>query len=139
MLKIRLSRTGKKHQPYYRVVVAEHSAAIKGKYVDLLGHYNPRSKQLILNKDQASKWLDHGAMPSNTVAKIFTKEGLKHKLIKIHIRPKRSAKKLVEVKPQLAKVPEAAVVSTPEQEAMAAITPASATSGQEETEQDQQD
>lgn len=94
MLKIRLSRTGKKHQPRYRVVVAEHTAPVQGKFVDLLGHYNPHTKELVLN-DSANliSWLDRGAQPSNRVAKILTAQGIKHKLIKVHLYPERPSKK----------------------------------------------
>ena len=93
MLKIRLSRTGKKHQPHYRLVVAEHTAPIQGRYVDLLGHYNPRSKDLVIKNEQIVEWLNKGAQPSNTVAKILKKAGIEHKSIKIHIKPERASKK----------------------------------------------
>ncbi|MGI6103171.1 MAG: 30S ribosomal protein S16 [Patescibacteria group bacterium] len=93
MLRIRLRRTGKKHQPHYRLVVAEHTAPIQGKFVDIVGHYNPRSKELVVKTDEATAWMDKGAKPSNTVARLFTKHGMKHKQIEVHVYPERPGKK----------------------------------------------
>lgn len=95
MLRIRLRRTGKKHQPYYRVIVAEHTAPIQGKYVAQLGHYNPRTKDLVLDTEAATHWLNHGAQPSNRVARLLAAQGVTHKLIQIHIFPERKSKKEV--------------------------------------------
>ena len=83
MLKIRLTRTGKKKQPNYRIVVAEHSAPIQGKFVEIIGNYNPFTKKVFLDKEKVEKWLKAGAKPSNTVAKILEKEGFKHDSIVI--------------------------------------------------------
>lgn len=92
MLRIRLRRTGKKHQPHYRIVVAEHTAPVSGKYVGVLGHYNPRSKDIVIDNAAVTMWLDRGAQPSNTIAKLLTKKGMTHKLIKIHLYPERPGK-----------------------------------------------
>ncbi len=92
MLRIRLRRTGKKHQPHYRIVVAEHTAPITGKYVSAVGHYNPRSKELVVDDAAVTQWLNQGAQPSNTIAKLLTKHGLKHKLIQVHMYPVRPGK-----------------------------------------------
>ncbi len=94
MLRIRLKRGGKKHQPYYRIVVAEHSAPVKGSYIYLLGNYDPRKKIIVLNKEETLKWLNNGAKPSNTVAKILKKEGIKHKSIVIKIFKSKSKKQI---------------------------------------------
>ncbi len=83
MLSIRLRRTGKKGQPTYRIVVADERAPIYGKYIELLGNYNPNTKATVLNKEKALEWMNKGAKPTNTVAKIFTKEELKHNSIVI--------------------------------------------------------
>lgn len=92
MLKIRLRRTGRKGSPHYRIVVAEHTTKTTGKYVDLVGHYNPNSKELHIKADQIKHWLDNGAKPSNRVAKLLTQEGLKHKHVSIHLKPERKSK-----------------------------------------------
>ena len=102
MLRIRLRRIGKKHQPHYRIVVAEHTAPVTGKYVSVVGHYNPRSKELVIDDAAAIKWLDNGAQPSNTIAKLLTKKGIKHKSIKVHLYPERPGKN---VKPEAAAAP----------------------------------
>lgn len=92
MLKIRLRRTGRKGSPFYRIVVAEHTTKTTGKFVDLVGHYNPKSKELNIKADQIKHWLDNGAKPSNRVAKLLIGEGLKHKHVKIHLKPERKSK-----------------------------------------------
>ncbi|MBI2590218.1 30S ribosomal protein S16 [Candidatus Berkelbacteria bacterium] len=99
MLRIRLRRTGKKHQPHYRLVIAEHTAPIKGKFIAVVGHYNPRSKELVLKQDEILKWLDTGAQPSNTVAKLLVRDGMKHAQIKIRLHPE-STKKSAETAPK---------------------------------------
>lgn len=83
MLSIRLRRTGKKKQPSYRIVVADNRAPIYGNYVEMLGTYNPFTKTIVLNQEQALDWMNKGAQPTNTVSKIFEKQGLKHKSIVI--------------------------------------------------------
>jgi len=83
MLIIRLRRTGKKHEPNYRIVVTDNRKSVYSPYVENIGHFNPKTKMVVLNKEKALEWMGKGAKPSNTVAKIFEKEGLKHKSIKI--------------------------------------------------------
>ncbi len=116
MLIIRYRRIGKKNQPTYRVVVAEHSMPIDGRFVADLGSYNPHSKATTINKDEALVWLNKGAKPSNSVARLFEKEKIKHGSVVV-IKRKKAAKKAVEEKaPKVeAAAPEAAVEeATPE-------------------------
>lgn len=79
MLKIRLQRLGRKNRPNYRIVVAEHSAAPQGKYVDLLGSYDPLAKTdaIKVDADRVLEWIKKGAQPSNTVARLLKGEGVK--------------------------------------------------------------
>lgn len=77
MLKIRLTRRGKKKQPVYRIVVAEHTMPIKGKFIEMLGFYNPKNKEIGLNKEKIEKWLKNGAKPSDTVAMLLKKNDIK--------------------------------------------------------------
>jgi small subunit ribosomal protein S16 len=69
---IRLQRTGKPHQPYYRVVAIEKARAASGKPVEILGSYNPRAesagKKVVLKKDRYDHWIKVGALPSDTVS-----------------------------------------------------------------------
>ena len=67
MLKIRLQRTGKRGQAYFRVVVVEHTKKPKGEYLELLGTYNPHEKVLNVKKDRIDYWVSKGAQPSPTV------------------------------------------------------------------------
>ena len=66
---IRLTRTGAKKKPYYRVVVIEKGRARDGRFVEIVGHYNPRTNpaELVLNRERIEYWLSHGAQPSDTV------------------------------------------------------------------------
>ena len=77
MLKIRLRRTGARHQPSYRVVVADSRAARDGAFVDHLGHYNPRTEPptVVLDEEKAIKWIRQGAQPSDAVRQILTTLG----------------------------------------------------------------
>jgi small subunit ribosomal protein S16 len=78
LLRIRLRRTGKKKQPHYRVVVADQRAPRDGDFVEVLGHYNPRTEPstLVLNEDRVKHWLSVGAQPSETVHRMLHKAGL---------------------------------------------------------------
>ena len=83
MLAIRLRRSGKKGQPSYRIVVADERASVLGKYIAMLGHYNPFTKAIVIDNEKALEWMKKGAKPSNTVSKLMEKQGLKHKSIVI--------------------------------------------------------
>lgn len=67
MLMIRLQRTGKRGQAYFRVIVVEHTKKPKGEYLELLGNYNPHEKVLNVKKDRIDYWVSKGAKPSPTV------------------------------------------------------------------------
>lgn len=77
MLKIRLSRTGKKSQPSFRVVVQEHTAAIKGHYLESVGFYRPaiNPKEFKVDHDRVKHWLTVGAQPSDSLAVLLKKNG----------------------------------------------------------------
>ena len=74
MVVIRLTRVGKKKQAHYRIVVADSHRAVKGKFISILGWYNPHTKELQVKKEDLQAWFDKGAMPSNTLAKLLKKE-----------------------------------------------------------------
>ncbi|MFO0763613.1 MAG: 30S ribosomal protein S16 [Candidatus Gracilibacteria bacterium] len=73
MLKIRLSRAGRKHLPFYRIVLTEHTKAAKHGYNEVLGFYNPISKEFSLDTEKAKKYISTGAQYSDTVAKLVAK------------------------------------------------------------------
>ena len=71
MLKIRLARTGRKGLPLYRIVLTEHRAASQHGYLKVLGTYNPRTKDLVLDRVAADQYVAHGAQYSDTLKKIL--------------------------------------------------------------------
>ena len=67
MLRIRLKRLGAKKAPVYRVIVINSTTRREGKPVEELGYYNPKTKEMKLNKEKALAWVSKGAQPSETV------------------------------------------------------------------------
>lgn len=78
MVKIRLRRMGAKKQPTYRFVVADARSPRDGRFIEILGHYNPRTepKTLVVNQDKVKEWLAKGAQPSDPVRRLFAELGL---------------------------------------------------------------
>ena len=70
---IRLRREGSSKRPRYRVVVAESRAPRDGRFIEVIGHYNPVTQPptVKINRDRASAWISKGAQPSNTVKKLI--------------------------------------------------------------------
>lgn len=78
MLVIRMQRTGRKGHAMFRVVVQDsRRTPTSGKIVAQLGSYDPHAKTVILNKERAQFYLDHGAQPSERVTRLLKAEGLK--------------------------------------------------------------
>ena len=78
MLSIRMQRRGRKGHATYRVVVQDsRQSPDSGKFVALLGSYDPHTKTTTLTKDKAEFYLTHGAQPSDRVVKLFKSEGVK--------------------------------------------------------------
>jgi small subunit ribosomal protein S16 len=77
-VKLRLTRIGKKKQPSYRIVAADSRAPRDGKFIEIIGSYNPRTEPSTLSVDAeaANKWLAVGAQPSERVAKLFKIAGV---------------------------------------------------------------
>lgn len=75
MLKIKLTRRGKRHQPVYRVIVAEAKSKRDGKYLESLGHYDPNPNPVVvkIDKERYQYWIGKGAQPTETVANLFKK------------------------------------------------------------------
>ena len=69
MLVIRLRRAGSNRRPFFRVVVTEHSSPREGRFVEIIGHYNPRTQPetLVLNQDRLAHWQKAGAKASDSV------------------------------------------------------------------------
>ena len=75
MVAIRLRRAGSKKRPFFRVVVTDSRAARDSSFVEILGHYNPRTKPAIVDvdKDRLDYWLKKGAQPSDTVRTLIAR------------------------------------------------------------------
>ena len=70
---IRLARLGAKKRPYYRVVATDKRSARDGRFLELLGVYDPRVKLFRIDNERYEKWLSNGARPSITVAQLVKK------------------------------------------------------------------
>ncbi len=77
MVRIRLRRVGSKHQPSFRLVATDREAPRDGRFLELLGQYNPRTEPATISVDEARvlHWLGQGAQPSESVAKLLTQVG----------------------------------------------------------------
>ena len=78
MVKIRLRRVGRKKAPMYRIVVADSKSPRDGKFIEIVGQYQPRTgdQALNLNTDRVNHWLDVGAQPTDTVRSLLRKAGV---------------------------------------------------------------
>ena len=78
VLRIRLHRTGKRKQPSYRVVVADQRSPRDGRFVEIIGHYNPLTNpsQITLDEERALHWLAQGAQPSESATALLKRTGI---------------------------------------------------------------
>jgi small subunit ribosomal protein S16 len=78
MVRIRLRRMGKRHQPSYRVVVADSESPRDGRFIENIGFYNPRNEPptLVIHAERARYWLSVGAQPSDPAARLLRKIGV---------------------------------------------------------------
>ena len=97
MLRIRLFRAGKRNQPFFKIVVIDKKAPPRGgKPLEILGFYNPLTKERGLKKERIQYWLSVGAQPSDTVWNLLIREGiLKGKKIALHKKKKKKEKEEV--------------------------------------------
>lgn len=104
-VKIRLTRMGRRHRPFFRINAIESRNPRDGKVLEKLGHYDPieknTEKQIILNKERINYWLDQGAIPSDTVSEILLKFGIKHKYAEQKAARRVKAKAIAENKGKL--------------------------------------
>jgi small subunit ribosomal protein S16 len=81
MVKIRLTRTGRKHYHTFRLVAAETTSPRDGRFIEILGHYNPNlanndPNKVVLDKERIEHWIGKGAQPSHTVWTLLRKQGI---------------------------------------------------------------
>lgn len=97
MVVIRLARGGRVKQAIYRIVAADKRRASTSKFLDILGTYNPHTKEIKLNKELVEKYLSNGAQPSDRVLRLLQTEGLTTpEWAKTHDRFKKSKKEVEE-------------------------------------------
>ena len=82
-IKIRMSRQGRRHRPFFRINVIDSRTPRDGRIVEKLGHYDPLEKnpekEIVLDLERVKYWLDKGAIPSDSVSEILLRKGIKHK------------------------------------------------------------
>jgi len=98
MLCIRFLRIGKKHQPYYKIVVTDKRKPPRGgRFVEQVGSWNPLTKERILKAERIKHWISKGAKPSDSVYNLLIKEKvLKGKKIAVHRKKKEKKAEAVE-------------------------------------------
>ena len=116
MLRIRLSRVGKKNKAQFRVTVADGHRSPTGKFIEILGHYNPHTKEKVFKQERVEYWISKGAKPSATIHNFLVDAGIikgkkmtswKPKKKKEGDKPEEKvAEKKVESKPEEKKVVE---------------------------------
>ncbi|QIK69965.1 30S ribosomal protein S16 [Erysipelothrix sp. HDW6C] len=77
-VKLRLRRMGSKQKPFYRIVAADSRAPRDGRFIEIVGYYDPTTSPAVVKVDEALalKWLSVGAQPSDTVRSILSKQGI---------------------------------------------------------------
>lgn len=81
MVKLRIQRFGSKKRPFYRVVAADSRSPRDGRFIEIIGTYNPVTQpaEVKINEESALKWLSNGAQPSDTVRSLFSQQGIMEK------------------------------------------------------------
>jgi len=129
LLRIRLSRVGKRKQPAYRLVVADSHAPRDGAFIEIIGHYNPLTEPttLVVKEDEAVEWLRRGAQPSETAAKLLSRIGVMERAGRspvvwdrtTPVKPKKAVEEAAPAAPAPAPAPAPAAAEAPEAEAAA--------------------
>ena len=80
-VKIRLKRMGAKKRPFYRIVAVDSRSPRDGRFIEEVGYYNPivEPKEVKIDETKALKWLNEGAIPTDTVRDLFSKQGIMKK------------------------------------------------------------
>src|SRR3954464_14406854 len=86
-VKLRLKRMGRSNHAFYRLNAMDSRSPRDGRVIEELGYYDPKNKdqakQFVANIDRCKHWLDHGAVPSETVSSLLKKAGVEHKHLKL--------------------------------------------------------
>ena len=104
-VKLRLTRMGRRHRPFFRLNAVDGRTPRDGKVLERLGHYDPLekddAKQIVLKRDRIEYWLSQGAVPSDTVSEILLRNGIKHKYADEKKARQAKARKLAHAKGRL--------------------------------------
>lgn len=127
---IRMMRTGAKKRPFYRMVAADSRRQRDGRFLEILGHYNPIADpyELVIHKDRVEKWLANGAAPSDQAASLLRSAGISLRIAATRSKKKAAAsakpakrvKRKVSERKVRAKAARAAKKNAPKTEAKAA-------------------
>ena len=93
-VKLRLKRMGAKQRPFYRIVAADSRSPRDGKFIEVVGTYNPITEpaEIKVNKELALKWLNDGAIPTDTVRDLLSKQGIMKEFHEAKMAKKKEAK-----------------------------------------------
>ncbi len=101
-VKLRMTRIGRRHRPFFRINAIESHNPRDGKILEKLGHYDPiekdQTKQLVLNVERVKYWLDQGAVPSDSVSEILLREGISHKYAEEKAKKQAKARAIAKAK-----------------------------------------
>lgn len=86
-VRLRLKRMGRSHRAFFRLHVVDSRSPRDGRVIEQLGHYDPiepdKEKQIVLNVERATYWMDKGAQPSETVSSLLKRKGVEHKMLNL--------------------------------------------------------
>ena len=86
-VRIRLKRMGRSHRAFYRMHAVDSRSPRDGRVIEQLGHYDPiekdAEKQIVVDLERATYWLNQGAQPSETVSSLLKRKGLEHKMLNL--------------------------------------------------------
>lgn len=118
MLKIRLTRRGKRNKAFFRLVVAEQASPIKGRFLEVLGFLNPHTKEKNIKAERVKYWIGKGAQCSDTAHNLLVKEGVVEgpkRAVKMK-KKEESAEKTEERKEEISEKPEEKKEAEPKKE-----------------------
>jgi small subunit ribosomal protein S16 len=95
-VKIRMTRIGRRHKPFFRINAVESRTPRDGKILEKLGHYDPieknKDKQIVLDAERVKYWLDKGAIPTETVSQILLRLGIKTRYAEVRVARRARAR-----------------------------------------------
>lgn len=101
-VKLRMVRMGRRHRPFFRINAVDGRTPRNGKILETVGHYDPiekdKEKQIVLKTERVKYWLDKGAIPTDSVAQMLQRIGIKNKFAKELALKRQKARLLVRAK-----------------------------------------